>query len=727
MWQIKKSVAKNVVILFAVFFSFQATVGSAVAATIYVDDDGSGNYTTIQAAINNAASGDQIIVKPGTYKEYIEVTVSDLTVVSESGNPDNTIVQAADSSYVFNVLANEVSIKGFSIKGKGDSAGIYINYGLGNCHIENNKFSSFASGIDIFLFSMGNIVRNNEVSNCNEGISLSEGSFNTLSNNTISNCGSGIYLGTGSHSNTLNNNAISSCNLGIGLLGSMSNTLENNIVTENEYGISLADESDHNTLTKNTLKSNKKAGLQITGTYIGDSTSENRIYNNYFSNTANVDSNKQPGIWNTTRTTAKNIINGPYSGGNYWATPAGDGFSQTHSDANGDGIAEEPYSLDGVNVDYLPLIVVSEKPVPVLPVANFKINITQGSAPLAVLFTDSSQNATKRNWDFENDGKVDSIDVNPVHVYTVPGTYTAELTVANENGTASKLATITVTQNTVDNGSTGDNGNTGDNVNGGDGGGDGESSSGDGEEDSGSSGGSSHSSSGGSSGGGGAGGSPEPSKNVEVKEISQKFVTSGKKVEFDFTKNATCVVYVSFDAKKTFGKTTAIAEMLEGKSLLVPELPSGEVYKSFNVWVGNSGFATSKNIENPVICFKVEKAWMQNKSINLDSIALNRYSEKKWEQLSVSLLKEDSKFLYFTANVPGFTSFVITGKAKSTSENVTKVEPKSGIPSIKKDSTKDIESKIAQNLKKGESTKAPGFEIVYGMACLLAHYLYKRK
>ena len=57
-------------------------------------------------------------------------------------------------------------------------------------------------------------------------------------------------------------------------------------------------------------------------------------------------------------------------------------------------------------------------------------------------------------------------------------------------------------------------------------------------------------------------------QNVEVKENSQAFITSGKEAKFDFTQNATCVVYVTFDAKKTVGKTTAIAEMLKGKSSL---------------------------------------------------------------------------------------------------------------------------------------------------------------
>ena len=94
---------------------------------------------------------------------------------------------------------------------------------------------------------------------------------------------------------------------------------------------------------------------------------------------------------------------------------------------------------------------------------------------------------------------------------------------------------------------------------------------------------------------GGGGGSPEPAKNVKVKELSQLFITNGKAVKFDFTKNATCVVYVGFDAIKNVGKTTTIVEELKNKSALVSELPEGEVYKSFNVWVGNSGYATQKH------------------------------------------------------------------------------------------------------------------------------------
>ena len=71
----------------------------------------------------------------------------------------------------------------------------------------------------------------------------------------------------------------------------------------------------------------------------------------------------------------------------------------------------------------------------------------------------------------------------------------------------------------------------------------------------------------------GGSGSPEPATNIEVKEFSQKFVNSGNSAKFDLPRNATSVLYVSFDSKKTAGKTTTIVEMLKNKSILVSEHP----------------------------------------------------------------------------------------------------------------------------------------------------------
>ncbi|MBP1928109.1 PKD repeat protein [Methanolinea mesophila] len=68
---------------------------------------------------------------------------------------------------------------------------------------------------------------------------------------------------------------------------------------------------------------------------------------------------------------------------------------------------------------------------PVLPTveANFSSNITEGPAPLAVEFSDLSQGAERRLWEF-GDGE-NSTEKRPVHVFGEPGTYGVNLTVWN--------------------------------------------------------------------------------------------------------------------------------------------------------------------------------------------------------------------------------------------------------------------------------------------------------
>jgi PKD repeat protein len=90
---------------------------------------------------------------------------------------------------------------------------------------------------------------------------------------------------------------------------------------------------------------------------------------------------------------------------------------------------------------------VSEEPVSVVPVANFSSNVTSGTAPLTVQFTDSSENATSWNWDF-GDG-MNSTDQNPMHTYSTAGNYTVNLTASNGNGTNSTFANITVLEQSV--------------------------------------------------------------------------------------------------------------------------------------------------------------------------------------------------------------------------------------------------------------------------------------
>lgn len=335
-------------------------------------------------------------------------------------------------------------------------------------------------------------------------------------------------------------------------------------------------------------------------------------------------------------------------------------------------------------------ITVSTKP----PLSDFRSNITSGNIPLTVQFTDTSTGSpVSWNWDF-GDG-TSSTEQNPTHTYFSAGTYNVTLVVSKANGSTSKISTITACENSDSSGESGESG--------------------------GSSGGSSH-----SSGGGGAGGSPEPAKNVKVKELSQTYIKSGNPVKFDFPKNATAVVYLSFDSKKTAGKTTTVVEMLKGKSTLTPDAPEDEVYDYLNIWVGNGGYGTDKSIENAVVCFKVEKSWIRDKGIDQTSITFNRYNEKKWNKLPATLLREDNKYLYFTAEPPGFSPFAITGKLTA-KENVVEILPEPETEEPEND-TGDMAADIEHTPEKTEKTNSvPGFEVIYCIIGLLGAFRYKRR
>jgi PGF-pre-PGF domain-containing protein len=359
------------------------------------------------------------------------------------------------------------------------------------------------------------------------------------------------------------------------------------------------------------------------------------------------------------------------------------------------------------------IIVTGQQQKQVLPEVDFDADTSTGRS---VQFIPLSKNGNAFVWTF-GDGKK-SIEYNPAHTYAVAGNYTVGLTVSNEYGANYINKTINVQEEIISNSESSSNGDL---------------SETDSDPDSSNSG---HSSSSGGSGSGGAGTSPEPQSNVEAKEISRTFISSGNSVSFTFPQNVTSIMKISFDSKKTTGKTTAIVETLKNQSTLVSEPPADKLYKYINIWVGNSGFATPDNIENPVVYFKVEKSWIQDKNMDKSSINLNRYNNSKWEQLSTNLSGEDDNYLYFTANTQGFSSpFAITGEmAAKEALNVTSSETQTGpnIGSLENNASneknvKQTPEQQATNTSTKQSKKTPGFEMISGITAMLAVFLYRRK
>jgi PKD repeat protein len=67
-----------------------------------------------------------------------------------------------------------------------------------------------------------------------------------------------------------------------------------------------------------------------------------------------------------------------------------------------------------------------------IPACDFSTDITSGSVPLIVHFSDASQHSVKtRIWDFTNNGSFDSWEQNPVHTYIDADSYSVKLIISD--------------------------------------------------------------------------------------------------------------------------------------------------------------------------------------------------------------------------------------------------------------------------------------------------------
>ena len=338
------------------------------------------SYATIQEAIDasETSDGDRIFVESGVYYENVIVHKS-LFLLGE--NVENTVIDGNSTGNVVSIIADNVSITGFTIQnGSYLNCGIFVSSNFNN--VSYNRIVNNGKGIWLNA-SSGNVLLQNYVADNDYGIELQCSNDNSISNNNITkNRAIGIYLYESSHNNVCGN-YIANNKQGIWVYAfnnfSRNNLIAGNNITKNSYsGIRLWPSSTcnlvysneirnnangvwiystcNNTIYRNNLVKNYRSGIGLEecceNLVFGNNLLENdygvwimRSFNNSLYHNNFADNIKQVHVYGES---LRNFWDDGLEG-NYWS-------NYTGVDLNYDGIGDSAYEIDENNTDHYPLM-----------------------------------------------------------------------------------------------------------------------------------------------------------------------------------------------------------------------------------------------------------------------------------------------------------------------------------------------------------------------------------
>ncbi len=298
------------------------------------------NYTTIQGAINanETLNGHTILVDAGVYYENIHINKS-ISLIGE--NKTTTMLNQTESQTepfpgpVVNITADNVEITGFTFGFFWTLLQISVD-SCSNVTISDNTISSVLVCIGLVGVSNCTITRNTLQGGGLEGnniINAEHCERCDINDNIISYaCYYGIYLYMSNH-NLIRNNLMQDDGWAIYLDSAYGNVIFNNVISgPSDTGIEIYS-SGGNVIFSNTM-SNCWAGVEF-----NSYSQMNSLFHNMFERNYNQV---------VLHGSSGNFFDSGVEG-NYW-----DDYNGT--DANHDGIGDEPYNLSSTAADRYPLM-----------------------------------------------------------------------------------------------------------------------------------------------------------------------------------------------------------------------------------------------------------------------------------------------------------------------------------------------------------------------------------
>lgn len=333
--------------------------GRQLLSTLVVDNNPAyqAPYTTIQAAVDAAKSGDTISVTPGIYTEQVTVPVgkNNLTIMSQQLGAAEiaapaTLTGAAD---IVRISANAVTLENFTISGPSDGikAGVQIDRG-GSATVRDNLItqiygSIFGAGLGVgVLITGGNgTISDNTITQYEKagivvegasssariagnlvvgvgpngvigqnGIQISDGARGSIVNNDVSQnifspqtfVAAGILLFNAAPTTVVANTATQN-DVGILVSGTKGATLFNNDLSDSTFdGIELRDGTTHTVVFSNHSHDNQLDGIYIDATATNNTITRNVLMQNSYFDAEDLSTGK--GTAGTANTWSKNTF-----------------------------------------------------------------------------------------------------------------------------------------------------------------------------------------------------------------------------------------------------------------------------------------------------------------------------------------------------------------------------------------------------------------------------------
>lgn len=410
-------------------------------------------YSTIQAAVNAASSGDTVDVAPGTYSETVSVSTP-LTIngaqAGVAGASTSGTQRSGSESTVkeFNITSSNVTINGFSLNNAGTQVNITSSTTLSGINIENNVFSGYSS-VGMPTYDAGNLtIQNNYFTSpasssepmqikassvqggCN-GTTVKNNVFNYATNNGSADIN---FSCTGSNSS----NVTVSGNTDLGNTGGTS-------------FVSFAGFSDGINVTNNTVTNMSGSAVFFWGGVTGSATISG---NSITSGSSNAVSIQDMGASYGTNSGTFTVENNDLSGNSFGVkvgSGALSGSGSVNAAQNYWGSGVNPSTLVSSGVTYAPYYLDSAKTI--LSTGDSLTGLSLSSGTLSPTFSSGTTsytaavaNSVSSVTPTYTSSTGSTVTINSVWSNLAVGSNTATLTVQSADGTASQTYTVTITR-----------------------------------------------------------------------------------------------------------------------------------------------------------------------------------------------------------------------------------------------------------------------------------------